>query len=379
MKYAGDDIEINTLPDAPKNLKVQSVTSTGFTLSWGAVENAAKYRVYKYDDKTKKYKRIKTVSSNSVTVKAEALTSGKYKVKVGVKSGGKTVYSDYSSSVTAKTAPAKVKSLKYKDNTTSSYTLTWKKVEGKISGYLIYKYNSVTGVYEYLSSTKKTSYTVKNLSSGETAYYIVKAYIKDGRKKIKGDDSKAIKVKTLPSKVKNVSISGQTTDGYTLSWSPVNGAKGYEIYVYSAKKEKYVRAGKTSRTTFTFKNKAATKTTKYKVRAYLYINDDKLNGKFSSVFNANTLPADTKNVAVKQLKSGKQKISWDEVKRAGWYRIYLLNNETGEYDYIGKTEDCNYKLDALSSGKYSVKVVTCIKVNKVSYYSEGKIKNFNAK
>ena len=379
VKYAGDDIEINTLPDAPEGLKVHSVTSTGFTLSWDAVENAVKYRVYKYDEAAKGYKRIKTVSENSIAVEADSLTSGKYRVKVGVKSGGKTVYSDYSSSVKAKTAPAKVKSLKYKDNTTSSYTLTWKKVEGKINGYLIYKYNSATDEYEYLASTKKTSYTVGKLSSGETAYYIVKAYIKDGSKKIKGDDSKELKVKTLPSKVKNVSVSAQTTDGYTLSWSPVNGAKGYEVYVYSTKKEKYVRTGKTSETSFTFKDKAATKTTKYKVRAYLYINNDKLNGRFSSVVNATTLPADTKNITVKQLKSGKQKISWDEVKRAGWYRIYLLNNETGEYDYIGKTEECSYRLDALPSGKYSVKVVSCIKVNKTNYYSEGKIRDFSAK
>lgn len=379
VKYSGKDIEINTLSNAPKSLKVTSVTSTGYTLSWGKVENAVKYRVYKYDETTGKYKRIKTVSKNSVTLEAEPLTTAKYKVKAGVKSGGKTVYSAYSSSVTAKSAPAKVTGLKYKDNTTSSYTLTWSKVSGNIKGYLIYKYNSTTGEYEYLASTKKTSYKVKNLSSGETGYYIVKAYVKDGSKKVKGDDSKKLKVKTLPSKVKGVAISEQTTNSYTLSWNAVNGAKGYEIYEYNSKKEKYVRIGKTVKTSYKVSDKTATKTTKYKVRAYLYINDTKLPGKFSSVFKANTLPADTKKVTVKQLSSGKSRITWSEVKRAGWYRVYLLNSETGEYEYIGKTEKCKYTTDVLPTGKQSVKIITCTKVNSKNYYSEGKIKSFSVK
>ena len=186
-------------------------------------------------------------------------------------------------------------------------------------------------------------------------------------------------MKTLPSKVKNVSISAQTTDGFTLSWAPVNGAKGYEIYVYSKNKGKYVRTAKTSDTSYTFTDRAATKTTKYKVRAYLYIDSKKLNGKFSSVFTANTLPADTKKVTVKQLKSGKQKISWSEVRRAGWYRIYILNRETGEYDYVGKTEECSYTLNPLQPGQNSVMIKACMKVNKINYYSEGKIKSFSTK
>ncbi|MBQ6874022.1 MAG: SH3 domain-containing protein [Clostridia bacterium] len=379
VKYAGSDIEINTLPYAPKNLSSKAVTSTGYTLYWGKVENVVKYRIYRYDEATGKYKRIKTVTDTEYTVETEALTEGKYKIKAGVKSGGKTVYSAYSSSITVKSAPAKVKGLKYTDNTTSSYTLTWNKVEGKISGYLIYKYDNASGKYKYLDSTKKTSYKVKGLSSGKTDYYIVRAYIKKSGKKIKSDESKRLKVKTLPSKVKNVLISAQTTDGFTLSWAPVNGAKGYEIYVYSKNKGKYVRTAKTSDTSYTFTDRAATKTTKYKVRAYLYIDSKKLNGKFSSVFTANTLPADTKKVTVKQLKSGKQKISWSEVRRAGWYRIYILNSETGEYDYVGKTEECSYTLNPLQPGQNSVMIKACMKVNKINYYSEGKIKSFSTK
>lgn len=72
--------------DAPKNLSY-TAKGTSVTLKWNAVNGADGYRIYEYDKTSKKYVRIKTVSSNKTTLKG--VSSGKhyYKVAAVVKSG----------------------------------------------------------------------------------------------------------------------------------------------------------------------------------------------------------------------------------------------------------------------------------------------------
>lgn len=65
---------------APKNFKAKK-TSSSVTLSWDAVDGADMYRVYKYNDKTKKYEKYKDVTAAKCTV--SGLKAGtKYKFKV---------------------------------------------------------------------------------------------------------------------------------------------------------------------------------------------------------------------------------------------------------------------------------------------------------
>lgn len=74
--------------DAPKNLKVSKKTDSSVTLKWSKVEGADKYAVYRYDSKTKKYVKIKSVSKTSYTV--TGLDSGtKYQFKVAALVKGK--------------------------------------------------------------------------------------------------------------------------------------------------------------------------------------------------------------------------------------------------------------------------------------------------
>lgn len=53
---------------APKTLKVSAKTDTTVTLKWSKVVGADKYAVYRYDEDTEKYVKIKNVSKTTYKV-----------------------------------------------------------------------------------------------------------------------------------------------------------------------------------------------------------------------------------------------------------------------------------------------------------------------
>ncbi|MCM1335926.1 MAG: fibronectin type III domain-containing protein [Bacteroides sp.] len=76
---------------APADFKVNKKTRS-VTLSWGAVEGADMYRVYKYDPETKKYEKYKDVKSAKCTISGlKAGTRYKFKVVAYDKINGKYV------------------------------------------------------------------------------------------------------------------------------------------------------------------------------------------------------------------------------------------------------------------------------------------------
>ena len=96
---------------APENLKA-SVSGTSVTLKWDAVKGADGYRIYEYDRTSKKYVRIKTVSSNKTVIKSVSPGKHYYKIAAVVKSGKK-----YSAGYATKSVSVNIKST---GNTTST-------------------------------------------------------------------------------------------------------------------------------------------------------------------------------------------------------------------------------------------------------------------
>lgn len=90
---------------APDNIRVSSKTKTSITLTWNKVKGADAYTVYKYNSKTNKYVKYKTVSGNSCTIK-NLTKNKKYKFKVVAldKVNGKYKSGEMSDPVTVKTA-----------------------------------------------------------------------------------------------------------------------------------------------------------------------------------------------------------------------------------------------------------------------------------
>lgn len=80
-------------PAKVKGVKATSVKTTSMKIRWKKAKRAKGYRLYKYDSKTKKYKKVKTTKKRSYTVKK--LKAGKkysFKVRAYRKSGKKTIW-----------------------------------------------------------------------------------------------------------------------------------------------------------------------------------------------------------------------------------------------------------------------------------------------
>lgn len=70
-------------PAQVKNVKASAKSASKIKLSWGKVTNAKGYRIYKYNESTKKFEKVTTVGSGTTSYTVSGLSKGKsYKFKV---------------------------------------------------------------------------------------------------------------------------------------------------------------------------------------------------------------------------------------------------------------------------------------------------------
>lgn len=102
-KYTADKTSSGTKASSSDKLPaptLKAVKSTGkLTLKWTAVDGADSYVIYKYDAKTKKYAKFKTVSGTSYTIRSPKSGSYRFAVCAVKKIGGKSTNGERSKAV----------------------------------------------------------------------------------------------------------------------------------------------------------------------------------------------------------------------------------------------------------------------------------------
>lgn len=189
---------ITAAPKAPAGVKAASAAYNKVKVSWSKVSGATGYEVLQYNSSTKKYSRAALVKGTSYT-KSGLKTGTKYSFRVRAykTAGGKTVYSPYSNTVSAKPTLARVTKVKTKNNAGRNARITWKRVAGA-NGYKIYRATKKKGKYravKMLKSGRTVKFTNKKLKKGKRYYYKVRAYRNIGKKKVYGKSSIARSVK----------------------------------------------------------------------------------------------------------------------------------------------------------------------------------------
>lgn len=164
--------------DSKPTVTVPEYTQTSVTLDWTSIENAEYYQVYKYNQETEKYERIKTISSTSYT--DSSLSKGdlpRYKVRAYYENAKEEkVYSSYSSVFYAAVAPSAPTGLTLVSKSDDTVKIKWNGV-GSVS-YGVYRYDALSGEYEKIGSTTGTSYTDDTVDSGTAYKYKIRAYVK---------------------------------------------------------------------------------------------------------------------------------------------------------------------------------------------------------
>ncbi|NLB61356.1 MAG: leucine-rich repeat protein [Clostridiales bacterium] len=211
---------------------------------------------------------------------------------------------------------------------TGKNKLTWEATNGE----KYYVYVSTGSGYEYLGSTKNTSYTHKSAVTGTKYSYTVKTVI--GSKK-SGYSNSVASTCDLPrpviSSLENVASSGKIK----ISWAKISGAIEYKVYCSTTSNGTYNYIGSTTSSNFTDNNGEAGITYYYKVKA---IHSNSLANSAPSTAKYRMVDLERPVISlINDAETGKIQISWNEISGARSYWVYRSDTKNGTYSSVGYT------------------------------------------
>lgn len=134
--------------------------------------------------------------------------------------------------------------------------------------YEVYSASSSSGLYSLIASTTATSYNNTGLTTDNTYYYKVRAYIMVGTTKVYSDFSVVISVKPIPAMPTKLIVTRVNSTRIQLTWSGVAGANGYELYRATSSTGTYSLFATTSYLYYTNSGLTAGKAYYYKIKSY---------------------------------------------------------------------------------------------------------------
>lgn len=195
----------NVSVNDPVSVRAVSNSYNSIRITWAKTDGADNYMLYRATSKNGRYKRIAKVTASHLKYIDKKLKNKKtyyYKLRAAGNYSSKSVYSRYSTSVSAKpvlAVPSSVKAVGY--GYYNKAKITWKKSSGA-TGYRIYRATSKKGRYKRVKtvSSAARSYINKGLTSKAVYYYKVYAIKKAGRTTYKSKGS-AVKSATVKYKI----------------------------------------------------------------------------------------------------------------------------------------------------------------------------------
>lgn len=174
---------------------------------------------------------------------------------------------------------------------------------------------------------------------------------------------------SLP-KVANLQTYDIDDDEVSLKWSKVNGADGYQVYVYNDATSKWKKLGNTAKTYYEVENLSSAKVYKFRVRAY----DKRTSGTEYSAYTNITVatePDEVENVKVSAKTKNSLTFKWNAVKGATMYQFYVYDTVQGKYIKKANTDKTTVKVTDLQKGRtYKFKVRAYYKVDGKKVYGE---------
>lgn len=244
---------------------VKSVANAygGPKITWSKVTGATSYQIYR-KTKSTSWKKIGTSKSTSYTDNS-AVSDKKYYYAVRAVDGSNQSYfsASHFDSV-CKTVNYLAAPVVTVANTTSGVKVSWDKVTGA-QKYIVYRKVGSATKWTKVKTTTSLSYTDKNVKSGTTYKYMVKA--QDGSI-VSGYKSSGTSIRFLSApKLSSVTSAKK---GITFKWNKVTGASGYYVYrkTGSGKYEKIATVKGNTKVTYVDKTAKKGKTYTYTVKAY---------------------------------------------------------------------------------------------------------------
>ena len=251
----------------------------------------------------------------------------------------------------------------------STYT-TWDKVTGA-SGYEVYRATSSAGKYSLISTITAASYNYTGLTTNNTYYYKVRAYIRVANNdRTYSAFSAIISARPIPSMPSSLKAVSSSYNSINISWSTVSGATAYEVYRGASSGGLYKLIKTTTATKYNNTGLTTNTIYYYKVRAYRMVGSVKVYSYFLAIISSKPIPASPTGIKATRASSKSIKLTWGSTAGANGYEVYRATSSSGAYSLLTGTSYLYYTNSSLITGRtYYYKARSYRTVGKTKIYS----------
>ena len=321
-------------------VKLAGRAADALRVSWDRNTSADGYIVEIYKDGA--WARAGKITTDSTTdfrvTGLKASTFYKFRVRAYKMSGNTAVYSDYGTTLTARTNPSVIKGEKLAGRAADALRISWDR-NTSADGYIVEIYKD--GAWSRAVKTTNnsiTTYRAEGLKASTVYKLRVRAYKMDGTAAYYGNYSAEVTARTNPSVIKGAKLAGRAADALRISWERNTSADGYIVEVY--KDGAWARAGKIttdSTTDFRVTGLKASTVYKLRVRAYKMSGTVAYYGNYSAEVTARTNPSVMTGVKIGGTAKDALRINWSKNTSAQGYIVEMAQN--GKWVRVAKITD----------------------------------------
>ena len=321
-------------------VKLAGRAADALRVSWNRNTSADGYIVEIYKDGA--WARAGKITTDSTTflriAGLKASTFYKFRVRAYKMSGNTAVYSDYGTTLTARTNPSVIKGAKLAGRAADALRISWDR-NTSADGYIVEIYKD--GAWSRAVKTTNnsiTTYRAEGLKASTVYKLRVRAYKMDGTAAYYGNYSAEVTARTNPSVIKGAKLAGRADDALRISWERNTSVDGYIVEVY--KDGAWSRAVKTtsnSITTYRAEGLKASTVYKLRVRAYKMSGTVAYYGNYSAEVTARTNPSVMTGVKIGGTAKDALRINWSKNTSAQGYIVEMAQN--GEWVRVAKITD----------------------------------------
>ena len=298
-------------------------------ITWGAVEGALSYEVYRAEDaEGAEYSLVASVDAQQLSFVDYNVVAGKTYV-YNVKTIGTENTSAFSEGY--KNTFLTIPQIKSIANAYGGITFTWGAVPGA-EKYHVYRKIYGATYYTYITTVDADtlSFTDAGATNGKIMCYTVKA--------VNGQSTSAYLAKCMTYVQAPVVSYSNSASGVFLKWDKNDSAVGYWVYRKAGNAKSWTRIAVVTTPYYTDTKVASGTNYTYTVKSYT--------GKILSACNMDGWTVKHLSVPVLVAANngyGAVTVSWNKVNGAAAYYVYRKANGAGSWSYIGKTTALLYR------------------------------------
>ncbi|MDD3212619.1 MAG: fibronectin type III domain-containing protein, partial [Eubacteriales bacterium] len=363
-------VNARSKPEQVQNLVVKPNTYTSLTLSWDACNGAAQYIILEKTWSAVTYSEIGRTVGNETTFDVDGLICGKiyYFRVVGIVTAEDDIVTqgEQSSTVSGRARPGVPANFGATCISGTTVRLTWDAPVAGATGYYIMRSTEEDNNYTKVgtvTSADRGYYYDSGLTTAETYYYKICAYVTYASASYEGEYGDYISVRPMPGKPVITNVYSYGCTSLYIKWNALSDVNGYKL-MYSAEEfgdYEVVDIASGTATSYKLIDKVQAGQTIYvKLQSYVYFNEIQEFSEVSDIVEGSAKPSQVKNFKVSSGTGRSLVLTWDAVDgtgdKASGYNIYECTDASGAgatpiYDTrSGST--VQYTITGLDVGEY---------------------------